>query len=346
MKRFKKIIRKKPIATDEDDQLSQKITNENITEHREEVIQAGRKFKYPMAVTKNRLVAVSLMVGLVAFIILFSVVTAMLYQTKSTAPYLQKVTRVVPFPIARIGSDFVLYEDYLFEVNHYAFYYKNQQKLDLKSESGKAQMSEYKKRALEKVMNDAYVKQIAKKNNITVSDKEVDQTLAILKSQNRLGASDEEFKTTLREYWDWSVSDFKRSLKLQILNQKVLEYLDKDTSAKANDAYVKLQSGVPFDQLATQVSEDTVTKAQGGALGLVDKNNKDISPFTVDAIYKLDVGQFSKPINIGYGLEIVKNNEKSDDKVKASHIVFNFKAMNDFLNPIKEQNKARLYIKN
>lgn len=345
MKRFKKIIKRKPKSADSE-QLPNKITNDNLAEHREEIIGEGRKFKYPLAVTKNRLVAISLMVGLVSFIILFTTITVMLYKTKSTAPYLQKVTRVVPFPIARIGSDFVSYEDYLFEVNHYAYYYKNQQKLDFNSTSGKEQIAEYKKRALDKVINDAYVKQIAKKNNITVTDKEVDQALTILKSQNRLGASDEEFQTTLREYWDWSVNDFKRSLKLQILNQKVLEYLDKDTKAKADEAYAKLQAGTPFDQLATQVSEDTVTKAQGGSIGLVDKNNKDISPFTVEAIYRLEPGQYSKPVNIGYGLEIVKNNEKSGEKIKASHIVFNFKAMNEFLNPIKDQNKARFYVTN
>ncbi|MEK9196179.1 MAG: peptidylprolyl isomerase [Patescibacteria group bacterium] len=343
MKKIRKIIRRKPKSV-EPEQQTDRITNDNLAEHREEVIGEGRKFKYPLAVTKNRLVAISLMVGLTAFIVLFATVTIMLYKTKSTAPYLQKVTRVVPFPLARIGSDFVSYEDYLFEVNHYAYYYKNQQKLDLNSASGKEQITEYKKRALDKVMNDAYIKQIAKQNNITVSDKEVDQALTILKSQNRLGASYEEFQTTLREYWDWSVSDFKRSLKLQILNQKVLEHLDKDTQAKADSAYTKLQAGTPFDQLAIEVSEDTVTKAQGGSLGLVDKNNKDISPFTVDAIYKLEAGQYSKPVNIGYGLEIVKNDEKSGEKIKASHIVFNFKAMNDFLNPIKDKNKARLYI--
>ncbi|MEK7626480.1 MAG: SurA N-terminal domain-containing protein [Patescibacteria group bacterium] len=345
MKRFKKIIKKNP-TDNTADQSEKRITNDNLAQHREEIIGAGRKFKYPLAVTKNRLVAISLMVALVAVIVLFTTVTVLLYKTQSTAPYLQKVTRVVPFPIARIGSDFVSYEDYLFEVNHYAYYYKNQQKLDFNSESGKEQIKEYKKRAFDKIINDAYVKQIAEQNNITVSDKEVDQTLSILKSQNRLGASDEEFQTTLREYWDWSVNDFKRSLRLQILNQKVLEHLDKDTRAKADDAYSKLQSGTPFDQLATQVSEDSVTKSQGGLIGLVDKSNKDISPFTVDAIYKLQPAQYSKPINIGYGLEIVRNNEKSGDKIKASHIVFNFKAMSDFLNPIKEQNKARLYISN
>lgn len=340
--RFKKIIKKTPKKENED--LGNKITNDNLSDHRAEVINEGKKFKYPLAVTKNRLVTISLMVGLSALIVFFSVVTVMLYKTKSTSVFLEKVTRVVPFPIARIGSDFVSYEDYLFEVNHYAYYYKNQQKLDLNSDFGKEQINEYKKRALDKVINDAYVKQIAKKENITVSDKEVDDTLNILRSQNRLGSSDEEFETTLKEYWNWSVTDFKRSLRLQILNQKVLEHLDKETKTKADDAYSKLQAGTPFEQLATQVSEDTVTKAQGGLIGLIDKNNKDISPFTVDAVYKLQPGGHSKPINIGYGLEIVKNNEKTGEKVKASHIVFNFKSLQDFLNPIKDQNKARLYI--
>lgn len=343
--KIKKIQAKVRRTKSEINKDSIRITNENISEHRKEVINAGKKFKYPIAVTKNRLVAVSIFVSITSVLVFFGVVTTMLYKTKTTSVFLERLTQVIPFPIARIGSDFVSYNDYLFDVNHYEHFYVHQQKLDLNSPSGQEQMKEYKKRAFEKTINDAYIKQIAKEKNITVSDKEVDDAIAILKKQNRLGASDQEFKTILAEYWNWTVSDFKRSLKAQLLNQKVLEALDVDTKKKADDAYTKLQTGTAFDQLASQVSEDLVSKSRGGSLGVIEKSNSNISPFTVETLYGLQPGQYSKPVNIGYALEIVKNDEiGKDGKAKASHIIFNFKNINDFLNPLKEQKKARLYV--
>ena len=49
-------------------------------------------------------------------------------------------------------------------------------------------------------------------------------------------------------------------------------------------------------------------------------------------------------MDAGYGLEIVKNNEQKDDKIKASHILFNFKNINDFLSEAKDKDKIRTYI--
>jgi hypothetical protein len=73
-----------------------RITNENISEHRKEVINAGKKFKYPIAVTKNRLVAVSIFVAATSILVFFGVVTTMLYKTKTTSVFLERLTQAIP----------------------------------------------------------------------------------------------------------------------------------------------------------------------------------------------------------------------------------------------------------
>lgn len=346
MKKHKKIINKLKIKRKKSEKpLDNRITNENLADHREEVLDSARKYIYPIRQPKRRLVKISLGIAVVAIIAFFTYCTLELYKFKSDSPFLYQVTKVVPFPVARIGSDFVSYESYLFEVNHYEYYYKTQQNVDFNSQSGKQQLEQFKKKALEKVIDDAYVKQIAKEKGITVSDQEVNDRINMIRSQNRIGTSDKEFEDVLKEFWNWSVDDFKRSLKQQILTEKVTAALDTDAEAKAQNALKEINSGQDFEKVAKQVSEDPSTKNNGGEFGfLIDKNNRDISPSTVDALFKLKPGQTSGIINVGYGLEIVKNLGVKDNQIKAAHIIFNFKDINQYLGPVKDQRKARTYV--
>ena len=313
--------------------------------HREEILGGARKYIYPLQHSKRRLVMISIILLVVAVITFFSYCVLALYRFKSDSKFLYHVTQVIPFPIARIGSDLVAYENYLFEVNHYAHYYKTQQQLDLNSDQGKQQLAEFKKRALNKVITDAYVRELAKQKNISVSDRELNDQIAILRSQNRLGASDKEFESVLKDFWDWSVKDFRRSLKQQLLAQKVVSAMDSDTHARADQAYAQLKGGRDFAELAKSSSEEPTSKQSGGEYGfLIDKTNRDIAPQAVDALFKLKPGEHSSVIDVGYGLEIVKNIEVQDGKIRGAHIVFNFKDISQYSNDLKEKKKTRSYI--
>lgn len=350
-KKLKKLLNKSPIQkltsrlNNEVDE-SARITNETLSAHREEVLSTARKYIYPLKHSKHKIVLVSTSLFLASIVAFFSYCLLALYKFQSSSTFLYRVTQVVPFPVARNGSTLIAYENYLFELRRYTHYYVTQQRLDIKSESGVQQLAEFRKRALDKVINDALIKQLAAKNNVNVSDQEVNDTITILRQQNRLGSSDKAFEDVLKEYWNWSAGDFKRSLKQQLLAQKLVSRLDTETHARAEAALLKLKQGVDFANLAREVSEDPSTKAAGGDFGtLIDKNSRDIAPQTADALFKLQPGQFSEVINIGYGLEIVKTTEFSDQKVRGAHILFNFKDINTYLDELKDTQKARFYIK-
>jgi hypothetical protein len=339
--RRKKKLQKKT----EEAQPPSRITSENVAEHREEVIGHARKKIYPLRHSKHRLVVISISVVLVALVAFVSYCTLALYKFKQNSVFLHNVTRVIPFPIARIGSDFIAYENYLFEINRYKHYYEHQQEVDFSNESGKRQLDEYKKRALEEVINHAYIKRLADQRGINVSDREVEDEIAIFRSQNRLGGSEKELEDVLSDFWGWSTNDFKRSLKQTILEQKVASALDTETHEKAGQVYSKLQSGVDFGKLAAEVSQDPATKNNKGEYGfLVEKTNRDISPKTINALFQLQPGEYSEPVDVGYGLEIVRNIERKGDKIRAAHIVFNFKNIDQYLNDLKAEQATRTYV--
>lgn len=327
------------------EKLDHRITNDNLNEHREEVISSARKYKYPLRQSKHRLVTISLLIFFLAAVSFFTYSVLALYKFKSESTFIYQVTKIIPFPLARVGSDFVSYESYLFEINWYKHYYKTQQDIDFNSESGKVQLDDYRKRVSQKVINDGYVKKLAEEGDISVTNKEIDQEVEIYKSQNRLGANDDQLKTVLSDYYGWSIDDFRSTLRQKLLTQKVVAGLDTETRQKADDAVAQLNAGKDFAELAKEVSEDPSTSKNGGEIkGQISRDNIDISPNTIDALFSLKPGEVSGVINVGYGLEVVKNLEEANSKVKAAHIIFNFKNIDEYLGEIKDRIETRTYL--
>lgn len=321
------------------------ITNKTVEEHREEVLSSAKKYIYPLQHSKHRIVLISTGILVATLIGFFTYSTLALYKFQSSSTFLYKVTQVIPFPIARIGNTFVSYENYLFELRRYTHYYETQQKLDLSGESGQQQLGEFKKRALDKVVNFAYIKQLARENGITVTDREIEDQIDLLRAQNRLGSGDKVFEDVLRDYFGWSRADFKRYLEQEMITQRVVAALDTDTQTRANEAHQQLLEGADFGQVAQKYSDDLSSREAGGEIGFwIDRTNRDLTPQATSALFDMEVGDISPIINTGYSLEIFKLLEKDGDRVRGAHILLNFKDINTYINDLKEQQPPRVYI--
>lgn len=323
-----------------------RITNETVAEHREAVLKGARKYILPLQHSKHQVVIITTTLFVVVIVGFFTYVTLALYKFQQSSTFLYRVTQVIPFPVARTGGDFVAYENYLFELRHYKHYYEAQQKLNFNDEGGKEQLDTFKSQARQKVVDDALIRQLAEENDVNVSEKEVNEQISLVREQNRLGENDEVFEDVLNDYWGWTVNDFKRSLKQQLLARKVVAKLDTETQDRAKAALSELQGGADFAAVAKKYSDDAATKDGGGEYGFqVSRTNRDLSAQTVDALFNLQPGQYSGIVNTGYTLEIVKNIETVGDRVRGAHVQFTFKDINSYLDPLKEKQKTSTYIK-
>lgn len=351
-RKLKKLIRRRnnnlPAPFEENPGVP-RITNETVAAHREEVLSGARKYIYPLQHSKHRIVLISSGIFIAAILVFLTYCVVSLYYLQSTSTFLYRVTQVLPFPVARSGHNFVSYENYLFELRHYMHYYEKQQDLSFGTDAGKQQLQSYKQRALDKVVNDALVKQIAEEKSVEVTDEELNKQFDIAREQNRLGGSDQVFEDVLREYWGWTVKDYRRSLRSEMLAQEVIAVLDQDATNKAKQAVNELATGAEFGVVVNTYSNDEESKATGGDFGLVDKSNRNISPQTIDTLFNLKQNEVSAPVTIPYGnsyaLEILKNLEAQGDRVRGAHIIIQLKDINEFLNDRKEQKPVRLYIK-
>lgn len=322
------------------------ITNETVAEHREEVLKGARKHILPLQHSKRRVIVLSSIIFAATAVAFLAYSLLGLYKFQDTSTFMYRITQVVPFPVARARGQFVSYESYLFELRHYMHYYETQQKLDFSSEEGKAQLAEFKKQALDRVIGDAYVKYLAKQNGVSVSNQEVDQEIAIVRQQNRLGTSDQVFEDVLRDFWGWSVNDFKRSLRQQILARKVASKLDTEANDRAAAAYSALQGGMDFEDAAEKFSDDDSTKANGGEYGIeIDQASRDIPAKITNEIFAQPVGEYSEIIDTGYTLEIVKTLSLDNGKARAAHIQINLKGIEEYTDPIRESAPPSRYLK-
>ena len=328
-----------------------RITTENIGEHREEVLKGARKYIYPLAHSKRRIIGVTASVMVTAVIALLIYCSLALYKFYQYNTFVYRVTQVVPFPIARAGGHFVGYENYLFELRHYVHYYEQQQQRDFAG-ADHGQLVEFRKQALTNVINQAYVKQLASQNHVSVSSKEVNQRLDEVRAQNRLGGNNKVFEDVLRSYWGWSINDFKRSLKQEILSEKVAAALDTAANARAQEALKQLRAGADFATLAKAVSEDPSAKNNSGDYGAgFNKTNPNIPPEIINALFNMKVNHFSDVIlaspvlsSQGPSLQIVKLTSVKGDTVTAQHIVFNLQDISNSIKPLQAQKPYHSYV--
>jgi hypothetical protein len=328
-----------------------KITNETIAEHREEVLKGARKYIYPLQQSKHRIIAITASVMVAAIIGLLIYCSLALYKFYQYNTFLYRVTQVVPFPVAKAGSHYVDYENYLFELRHYVHYYETQQQRNFAG-ADHQQLVQFRKQALENVINTAYIKQLAGQHGVSVSNKEVNLRLDEVRAQNRLGGNNKVFADVLRSYWGWSISDFKRSLKQQILSEKVAAALDNSDNQKAASAASQAKAGADFATLAKQLSDDPSAKTNGGDYGFpIAKTNPNLPPEVITALFNLKNGEVSgiilaSPVlaNQGPSLQVVKVTGISGNTVTAQHIVINLKDISGDIKQLRAQKPSHNYI--
>jgi foldase protein PrsA len=204
--------------------------------------------------------------------------------------------------------------------------------------------------ALDSLISQKIVEIEAKKQNITVSDEEIQKEM---EKYYEYYGGEEGFIQTLAAS-GYSIEDIKKDMALTVKIKKLMEprisitddeikaYFDEnkasfaqekqvkashilvDTEAKAKEIKQKLANGEDFAQLAKDNSTDTQSKDNGGELGFFSSGQM-VKEFET-AAFALKVGEISDPVKTEYGYHIIKveeikeaqeaNYDESKDQIK------------------------------
>lgn len=238
-------------------------------------------------------------------------------------------------------------------------------------------IAQAKKDALDQLMEDRLILQEAKKENILISDSEVQEKIEEL--QQRF-STPEEFAAALEqqdinlkrleriyreqlmikelvsrqvrlkvvvepnqvtEYYQKHSGEFKdpESLRLSNILIRTKDRLDSEAKAQAEQILTSLKEGANFAQLAQEYSQGPKAK-EGGDMGFVFKGTllKEID----EIIFKLNPGEISNLIKTDLGYHIFKVEEKRPEQVKPLHTVHD--QINDMLFKQKFEERFKEWI--
>jgi parvulin-like peptidyl-prolyl isomerase len=208
-----------------------------------------------------------------------------------------------------------------------------------KGAEAKKMEREFKKQILDSLIDLELVIQQAKKENIPISEKKVEEKLAEMQkgagftSQAQLeealkqqGISLEEFKKRIKERLLWMAMFEKITKDVKISEKQAQDYYNKNKKLyeepekirvkqilvadqkEAESVLKELKKGASFESLAKKYSLDTQSKDKGGELPPLTKSQ--VVPEFGKVAFALKPGEVSDVVKTSYGFHIIKLIEK------------------------------------
>ncbi|MCL2451839.1 SurA N-terminal domain-containing protein [Candidatus Saccharibacteria bacterium] len=324
-----------------------RITNDTIAEHREKILTEGRKFKYPFQYAKHKILINTIIVVVITTISFGGWLWFMLYHKQATGDFFYSATKILSLPVANVDGQKVPYADYLRRLRSVIFYkeHRDQEKVDFGTPDGQRVLDYLKRNEMNRAQRTAYATKIAKKQNITVSDEEIDSEIdKNLKTDSgeTMTRADYE-KYVLGQYFGWTMNDYRAELKNQLLEKKVAFAVDEAAKSKIEKAETRLKAGENFAKVASELSDDEATSEAGGG---VSARTGDVDPSGLIAIARnLNAGETSGIIQGVDGYYIVKLDSKTDNTTKYFMIKIALTQFDNDFNKLREAGKIKECIK-
>lgn len=338
---------------------SLRITNDNISEHREDILAKGRKLKYPIQYSKKRLIIISVVVVVAAVTAFGLWLNNALYRQQQTGDFFFSVTKILPLNVASVDGHPVRYQDYLRRLRADVHYYLNHEHRSFNSEEGEVELNYHKRKDLDVAEKAAYVDYLAEQNNISVSMDEVDTEIKEMREAN--GETEEGLISTLESYYGWSMSDYRLTTHDQMLEQAVSYAIDDEAKETADEVLAQLQAGADFTTVAGGTSGETAQQAsstsgsgvktlsnvQNG--GTITAKITDQDPTgVVQAVSELSVGELTgvgkmRSNNTNY-YYVARLDAKDGEDIQYSLILVKLTKLDDDFAQLRADGKIKEYI--
>ena len=313
-----------------------------VEERREEVLAAGRKFKYPLQWTKHRVVINTILIAFVVLAILFTSGWLALYQFGMTDEMLFRVTKILPVPVANIDGENVPFSDYLM------FYRSSMLSIERQSgqvdnESSIADLRvQYKRAALSEAEDYAYAVKLARELGVNVSNEEVAEEFKRHLSIGGVDRSEEAFMKIIEENFGLSKDEYERMLYLTIIKAKVEMEIDQNANQVAGRVETLLsENGGNYKEVADALGSEIKYEETGGMV-----SNQNIDGGRASEASRLEPGaQSGRFVSMnGDGYYFVKLINKTETEVNFVSIKVPFTEFDNRLSALREDSKIAEYI--
>jgi len=328
------------------EQAPSRITNETVAEHRERVIAEGRRYKYPLQYARHKLVINTIVVSVAAVIILLILGWWQLYVVQNTSTFFYRVTQVLPLPAGTVNGQDIRYSDYMLYYRPSEYYLSKYDEIKPDSQDGKLQL-EYKKRdAMDRAIADAYARQVAKQQGLTVSADEVNKALDALKQADNGTLSADAVKSSAQQVFGMTERDTRSQYRNSILRGKVAFAIDDEAKSHVEAIQAKLVEKKSLKDIAAQLNKEQKNAVQYGVSGLISKTSV-FNGVRVAKIAALKKNETSGPIksvtNDGY--LFVRMLSANDKQVNFEFVHVPLTKFDSVIQALKDDGKVHEYIR-
>ena len=316
---------------------------QKVEERREEVLSAGRKFKYPLQMTKHRVVINTVLIAVVVFGIIATSFWLALYKFNMTDELLFRISKFIPVAVANVDGEEVRFSDYLM------FYRSSIQSIErqssqIDSEGGSIDdlRNQYKRAALDEAEEYAYALKLAREQNIEVTHDEIVAEFNRHLSVGGVTRSEESFMKIVDDNFGLSKSEYERMLYLSLMKSKVEMAIDTVANETATKVEQMLASNNgDYTAVANSLGDAVMYEETGGLV-----SNKNIDGGRATEASKLEVGeQTGKFISMnGDGYYFVKLVAKNEGEVNFVSIKVPFTEFGTRMDAVRAADSVKEYI--
>ena len=314
-------------------ELPSRITNDTVAQHREKVLAAGRKHKYPIQYTKHRLIWITLFVSLAVLAVFVTLGWLQLYVWKDTGDISYRLVKIFPLPVANIDGEDALYRDYLLYHRSTLTILNNQGQSDQKDK-----VKFYQKQSIDKALDVAYAKKLARENGISVDKDKVQGLIQRQREASKL--SEAAYESVVKDNLHWTMSELTTAMEYTVLKQEVSFKIDK----KAEDLVMQIQKKIKSGKNLKDIAHEFGDKIQPVFDLSISKDNSDGG--LTEAALKSPKGKITGPVKTlsGDGYYFIVLNAVDGNNANYSYIKVPLTVFNKQLDSIKKSNKVKYYI--
>lgn len=319
-----------------------KTEQEKVEERREEVLAAGRKFKYPLQWTKHRVVVNTILIALVVFAIIITSGWLALYRFNMTDEMLFRITKILPVSVAEVEGEKVRFSDYLMLYRSSITSIERQTTQNESRGSLDDLRAQYRRAALDEAEDFAYANKLAKEQNIEVAEEDVKNEFDRHVKIGGVDRSEESFLKIISDNFGLSRDEYERMLYLSLVKSKVEQAIDAKASETASKVEKMLkENGGNYEAVADALG-DAIEYQQTG--GMVSTQNID-GGRAAEAAKLEPGGESGKFVSMnGDGYYFVKLIKKSGNEVNFVSIKVPFTEFENRMAALREENKISEFI--
>ncbi len=247
---------------------------------------------------------------LVLYLATLGVVANSIYPNPAPPKTLKSASAFFPLPVARVDTSLIWMGDYFGRYDYIDSFIKKTDLTDFTPEKTRDQVLEY-------LVENELIRHLALQQHVKVSAADVDKAYEEIAAKPGVGG-EQEIEKVLKELYGMTPTAFKKLIAESLLRERVEQSVFVHVKAKsilvanekdANDLVGQLTGGGNFDELAKQHSQDTKSRDQGGALGMVGRGSN-LPDDLENAIFSLATDAAPIVVKTELGYHVVDTEER------------------------------------